>query len=273
MTSPNLPQTQPRYFEILRALQKGGMSLWLNRKSLMPMTLVPVIVTFLTLMIMRTLTGDENADISYFVMAMVQIPADFVVGIFCALVVFIIMSAPKKDDKDKPVMFTLNILERKDLILAGAIAHVVISYLSGGFYGGLLLIFEPMQQAAAETQQVSGASMFLLGTLMAVFFYAIRFLMLPILVVAQMDIKGFYRAHMGYGLSLPVFLVKAATAMVVGFFIMFPAAAVMGTEGDATPIQMALVDFAVAFGNVIAVAWAYAALAIGLRQMTDKGQS
>jgi hypothetical protein len=59
--------------------------------------------------------------------------------------------------------------------------------------------------------------------------------------------------------------------MVVGFFIMFPAAAVMGAEGDASPIQMALVDFAVAFGNVVSSAWAYAALAVGLRQMTDKG--
>ena len=236
------------------------------------MTLIPVIVTFLTMMVMRGMTGADGGevDISYFIMAMVQIPADFVVGIFCALVVFIIINAPSKKDKDKPVMFTLNILERKDLLLAGALAHVVISYLSGGFYGGLLMMYEPMQQAASETQQVSGGMLFLTGALMAVFFYAVRFLMLPVLVIAQTDIKGFYRANMGYGLSIPVFLVKAATALVVGFFVMFPAAAMMGAGDDVHPAQMAVIDFALAFGNVLATAWAYAALAIGFRQMMDK---
>jgi len=270
--------TSPKYFEILRALHKGGLSLWLNRRILLPMTLVPIVVTFLTLMIVRSMQPAEGEpEISPFLMALTQIPADFVTGSFCALIILIIMNAPKKSDDAKPVMFQLNIMDRKDLILAGAVAHVLAGYFASGVIAVMSILHDPIQQAAqnGEEATVNLGHVFILMLMTGAIFYAARFFMLPVLLVAERDAKEFYKRFRSLGLSLPIFLVKIATAICVGFVFLLPMSILVEGASDPDHITMmhyAIIDLATAFGTVIAAAWGYAALSVGLRQMMETAQ-
>ena len=260
-----------QYFEIIRAIHRGGLSLWLNRKTLMPMTLVPIIVTFLTLMVMRA-NFPDGVEPSAFVLALMQIPAEFVTGIFCSLIIFIIMNAPKKGDKDAPVMFSLNIMERKDLLLMGAIAHVVFGYFASGAVGAMQLLFEPMQEAAKVDQAPSMLNIIILFTIMGFLFYAVRFIVFPILVIGKVDFKVFYAQHRNVGFSLPIFAVKFVTTTVATLIIYAVATVLLGASGggeNMNPTQMAILDMFMAIGSVISTAWAYAALSIGVRQMLE----
>jgi hypothetical protein len=265
--NPIVPTVQ--YFEILRALHKGGLSLWLNRKALMPMAFIPVVVTFLTLALTR---GEGFSEISPFTLALIQMPADFVTGIFCALIIVIIMNAPKKGDSDAPIMFSLNIMDKKHVMIAGAIAHVVFGYLTIGLYGVMDLLAAPMKAAADAGTPPTLDKMVLLLVLLAIGFYAVRFMMLPILIVADMDIKEFFAHYKGVGLSAPIFLVKAGTVFGLGLVMYLPLGLLMaGANGETiSVIQMGLMDFATALGSVFATAWAYASLSIGMRQMLGK---
>ena len=252
------PEPQPKYFDIIRALQRGALSLWLNRRAFLPMTLVPTLVTFLTLMIMRAqFTGEGATEPSAFVMALMQIPADFVTGLFCALIIFIIVNAPKKEDKDAPVMFTLNIMERKDLLMAGAIASVVISYFGSGIIGLLQMIFAQIQ-AAAEAEQAP-QMVHTIGFFVIVGFilYAVRFAILPILIIARMNIPAFYRRYSAFGFSYPILAIKFLVTLAVGGVTMILASMVASVNSaeQATPVQMAIVDFMTAFGSVAMAAW------------------
>jgi len=228
---------------------------------------VPIIVTFLTLMVMRANFPDDVMP-SAFVSALIQIPADFVTGIFCALIIVIIMRAPKKGDKDKPVLFTLNIMERKDLLLAGAIAHVVIGYLFSGLLGGMQIIFEPIQAASQAQEAPNMMYTIMLFALIGFVFYAMRFLLLPILLIGQIDIKSFYQKHSKVGFSLPIFGVKLVTGLSAGLVIILISSGISSGE-SVNPTQMAITDFVTSLARVIATAWGYAALSIGVRQMLE----
>jgi hypothetical protein len=262
-----------KYFEVLRALHKGGLSLWLNRKTLLPMTLIPTIATFLTLMMSRI---DGLQEASAFQLALIQIPADFIIGIFCSLIVFIILNAPKKKDKDAPVHFQLNILGRKDLLIGGALAYMVFGYLIAGAYGVMGMIFEPIQQAASEQKPANVGMIIPIILMMLGVFYVMRFALLPILIIAEIDVVSFFKTFKSFGLSAPVFSVKVATTLAVGLVLYVPLQGLLGGTGDETtgvPATMALVDFGFAFGAVIAAAWGSAALAIGYRQMMEGTES
>lgn len=264
---------QPRYFDVFRALHRGGLSLWLNRRALIPLTLIPTIVAFLTLMFMR---GGLPEDTSPFMFAVVQIPADFATGVLCALIIFIIMSAPRKKDSDKPVMFTLNLSTQKNLFASTAIAHVAFNYFAGGIFGVMNAIYRPMQQAAQNDVPPSMGGLVILLAIFFILLYGIRFMFLPILLIARDDVRGFYRRNKTVALSLPVFLLKIATSLSVGLVVLFTSIPFMGGASSAETIptiQMAFIDFVTAFGSVIATAWMYAALAIGYRQMRDGAEA
>lgn len=236
------------------------------------MTLIPTVVTFLTLMVMR---GGLGEDSSAFILSLVQIPADFVTGMFCALIIFIIVNAPRKKDKDKPVMFTLNLTEKKGLFINAAIAHVIFGYFAGGVLGLMMMVYEPMQQAVDNGAQPSVAAMLLVGLFLFVFFYGVRFILLPVLIVAGYDVVAFFKRYALVGFSLPVFLLKAATTMAVGFFVMIITVPLMSAGGgmeNISTVQLGLIDFVTSFGNVVATAWMYAALAVGWRELVEGKQ-
>ena len=273
--------SKPKYFDIFRALHRGALSLWLNRQTLGAMTLVPTIVTFLTLMAIRTFMASQEARsaeeeniaaISPFILSLMQIPADFVTGIFCSLIIFIIINAPSKNDKDAPVMFSLNIMERKDLLLAGAIAHVIFGYFSGGILGIMQMIFQPIQEAAEAENATGFGGMIIMLVLIGVIFYAIRFAMLPILIIAQAKIKDFYIQNKQVGFSIPVFAIKFCTTAAVGAVILLIGGTISSlfqAQETMDTAAMAIMDLSTAFGSVISSAWAYAALAIGYRYMVE----
>lgn len=269
-----MQKNRNKSFEVMRATHRGALSLWLNRQTLMPMTLVPIIVTFLTLMVMRA-NFPSDVEPSAFILALVQIPADFVTGIFCSLIIFIIMNAPKKGDKDAPVMFSLNIMERKDLLLAGAVAHVVFGYFAGGAMGVMQLLFDPIQAASKAEEAPNIIHTILLFGTMGFLFYAIRFIILPILLIGQINIKNFYKHNQKIGFSIPIFIVKLITGGAALILINIIASLIFSISGggdNTSPTQMAVIDFFTAFGSVISTAWAYAALSIGVRQMLEGKQ-
>ena len=236
----------------------------------MPMTLVPTIVTFLTLMIISdTFPGKELP--SFFTIALIQIPADFVTGIFCSLIAFIILNAPKKEDKDAPIMFTLNIMERKDLILKGAIVYVIFGYLISGAMGFMHAVFEPIQQAAQAKQGASLSSTFFLFFLMAILFYGFRFILLPILIIGQIDIAGFYKKYSKFGFSFPIFFVKALPSLIFSLMIFTIGPLFRGSEDTLSPVAEGIIHFISGFGTVLAAAWTMASLSIGIRKMLEGG--
>jgi hypothetical protein len=265
--------SHPQYFEIFKSLHRGGLSLWLNRTALLPLTALPIAVTFLTMAFVRYYGPD---DISYFTGALLQLPADFCIGLFSSLIILIIMSAPKKKDDGKPMMFAMNLANKKNILIAGALAHTVFGYLYLGGFAAMDKIAEPLRIAAQQPEpQIDMGQTFLLLALLVVGLYAIRFAVLPILVVGNIDIKSFYKRNRAFGFSIPVFFIKVLTMMAVGLVLMMPMALVgqaSGDEASATTITMGgiIMDFASAFSAVIAHAWAYAALAIGIRSMMDK---
>jgi hypothetical protein len=284
----NTPVPQPKYFGILRALHRGGLSLWLNRHTLLPMTLVPTVVTFLTLMIIQLIIRDNDSgmavgdmvtegdiqglsNVSPFLIALIQIPADFVMGMFSALIIFIIMNAPEKNDKDKPVMFTLNVMERKDLLIKAAIAHVVIGYLAAGLFGLMSSIYSVAGAGVEESGQANILYFILTICILLAVFYGVRLLMLPILIIANIDAVSFFKQFKSVDFSIPIAAVKGGTLLSIGIVLLFLSSFFSalggGVEGPATNIFSGIADFINAFGVVIATAWGYAALAIGLRYM------
>jgi hypothetical protein len=254
-------------FEIIRSLKRGFLSLWLNRRTLLPMTLVPTIVTFLTLMIIR---GGMTDDVSVFTLAILQIPSDFVTGLFCALIIYIILSAPKKKDTDKPVVFTLDLNEQKKTFVAAALAYVVFSYLANGLFGFIQNIYEPMAQGAEANEPPSLAVMIGLLALIAMIFYGLRFILLPILIINARDVKSFYLQHKAFSFSIPLFAIKAIATFTVGICVLMLSAPLLASgEDNLSTFQMSISDLFMSFGSVIASAWTMASLAIGYRQFTE----
>ena len=253
-------------FPLWDCLKPGGLSLWLNRQALLPLTALPVGVTFVTLALIRTYAP---ADVSHFTQALFQIPSDLAIGLFCSLILVIIMNAPKKNTKD-PVTFNLNLADKKRVMFAGAVAHVVFSYLYIGAFAGTDLIAAPLREASAAKQEVRLDLTLLVIGMLVFGVYAIRFALLPILIVAGLDIKDFYRRFKGFGLSFPVLFIKLATTFTLGILILLPLGAMTPPDGETlTLAQGIVVDFAAAFAAVLSHAWGYAALAIGMRYMID----
>ena len=105
-----------QYFEVFKSLHRGGLSLYLNRRALLPLTSLPIGITFLTLALIRHYVP---TDTSNFTNALLQIPADFCIGLFSSLIILIIMNAPRKKDTSKPVMFSMNLRDKRDILIAG----------------------------------------------------------------------------------------------------------------------------------------------------------
>ena len=260
----------PFYFEVLKSLHKGGMSLWLNRRTLMPMMVLPTVVTFMILTIAQS--GALGDRLSPFQLALIQLPSDFITGLFCALIIVIIMNAPKKEERSGPMMFSLNIMEKRSLMIKGAIAHMIIAYLASGLYGGLQGLVEPMK-ASAEAEAPRGDLMLIVIVGAVASFYAIRAFLLPIFFVADMDATDFYKRHKGFGLSVPIFMIKMLTTIGGMVVFLLPlsviVSAAQGQEGGAGMVVQMLTDLVMAFASVVITAWGYASLSIGVRQMME----
>ena len=264
----------PVYFDVFRALHRGALSLWLNRRALLPMTMIPTIVTFLTIMMMR---GFQTEDTSTFTLALIKIPSDFVTGLLCALVIYIIMNAPRKGDNDKPKMFVLNVTARKDLLVSAAFLHVVIGYFASGLFAVSEIITAPIQadiQANAEPS-VGYEIVILTFLIITLFFYATRLLLLPILVMSKWDIIDFYKHQKSFGLSLPILIIKALTTFAAGLIAIVIVSLLQSPGADADtlstqPIAMGIIDFCASWLSVIATVWCYASLTVGFRQMTER---
>lgn len=255
-------------FPIFDSLKRGLLSLWLNRLALLPLTTLPLGVTFITLTLIRTYAPD---DASQFAQAMMQVPADFAIGLFCSLIVLIIMSAPRKNKKDT-VVFTLNVTSKKRLLIAGAIAHTLFGYLFMGGFALIDMVGEPMRQINAQNPTIIRWDLMLLVIAMFVAtLYLIRFALLPILVVAEMDVKNFFRTYPQFKLSFPIIFIKLGTMMAAALVLLSPVFLLV-PQGDVelNVIQTLLVDICASLTTVAYHAWGYAALAIGLRSMLDK---
>lgn len=266
MDRQSLQQNTP-YFPIFKSLHRGGLSLWLNRRALLPLVGLPFGVALVTLILMRTYAPK---DISPFMQAMLQIPADFAIGLFCAIVIAIIMNAPKKDENSGPVTFSLNLSEKKKLLIGGAIAHTLFGYLYMGGFTLVDMVSKPLRAAAENENIIRWDLTFLLAVCMAAGLYAIRFALLPILVVAHIDIRMFYNKFRAFGLSLPVFFVKIIAMMTIGFILLLPMSFSNTADGASVDTVTRLVlDISGAMAAVIAHAWAYAALSVGVRTMME----
>ena len=262
----------PKYFEIFKSLHRGGLSLWLNRTALLPLTALPIGITFLTMSLIRYYAPD---DVSHFTSALVQLPADFCIGIFASLIILIIMSAPKKKDDGKPMMFAMNLANKKSILIAGALAHTVFGYLYIGGFALMDKIAEPLRIAAQQSEpQVDMGQTLIVIALLLVGLYTVRFALLPVLVVGNIDPKSFYKKFMHFGLSIPVFFIKAITMVAVGLALIIPLGLIDSIDENAaqgTVIMGGIImDFTSAFATVIAHAWAYASLAIGVRSMMER---
>jgi hypothetical protein len=253
-------------FPVIDSLKRGGLSLWLNRTALLPLTSLPLGVTFITLSLLRTYAPD---DMSYFMQAVCQIPADFAIGLFCSLIIVIIMNAPKKDSKD-PVKFTMNLADKKRLMLAGAVAHTVFGYLYMGGFALTDQIAAPLRMAAESEQAVRMDLTLLVIAMLVIGLYAVRFALLPVLAVADMDIKDFYTRFKKFGLSFPILFIKIATMLAVGTVLILPLSSMAPPEGESLNlIDGVVIDILAAMAAVFSHAWAYAAMAIGVRHMME----
>lgn len=257
-------------FPVIDSLKRGGLSLWLNRNALLPLTALPIGVTFVTLSLLRTYSPD---DLSYFMQALFQIPADFAIGIFCSLIIVIIMNAPKKDSKD-PVIFTMNLADKKRVMLAGAVAHTVFGYLYMGGFALTDKIAEPLRIAAEAQQPVRMDLTLLVIALLVAGLYAVRFALLPVLAVADMDIRDFYKRFKAFGLSFPILFIKIATMLAAGIILILPLSSMTPPEGESLNfIDGFLIDFVASIAALLSHAWAYAAMAIGVRYMIDEDKA
>jgi hypothetical protein len=268
-------KNETHYFEIFQSLKRGFLSVWLNRRSLLPMATFPVFVMFTTLVLLNQFLPE---DPSYFIIALTQLPADFAIGMFCALIILIIMSAPKRKAGDKPVMFSMNVVEQKKLLITGALAHMVVGYLSMGGLAVMNYFAEPLKQAVDTGETIPTVIIIGLIVSLAVGLYAIRFSFLTILLIGNKDVRGFYTQFKGFGLSIPIFFVKFLSMMALSMMLLVPLSMMQGGGNgeDITPMSdfnTIFVSFLSACATVFAQIWAYASLAIGVRTMTEKEES
>lgn len=259
------------YFEIFNTLKRGFLSVWLNHRSLLPMATFPVFVMFFTLMAMNSFLPDEP---SYFVLALAQLPADFAIGMYSAFIILIIMAAPKRKKGDKPMMFTMNVTEHKGLLFTGAVAHMVVNYLSMGGLAIMNKFAAPLHQALETESTIPTVAALGLIISLSIGLYAVRFTLLPILLIGKKDVPSFYKQNMQFGLSVPVFFVKFLTMTAASAVILIPLS--MIAPADAETVAATTLDFNTVFisfvsscATVFAHIWAYATLAIGVRVMTE----
>lgn len=259
------------YFPIFRCLKQGGLSIWLNRFSLLPLSLLPIIVTFVTLTVLRSY---NEADLSPLTLAIIQIPADLIIGLYCALIIMIIMAAPKeKKEGDAPMAFSINLKDKKNVMIAAAIAHTLFGYLFLGGFAIADLIMEPLR--AAETQeQINPILIVLLALLGLIGLYVIRFNLLPVLIIGETDIKSFFLKYKMFGLSLPILFTKLMCLFSIGFVAYLPLAIFgMAPTPDSLNEPSAgesfFFDLFSAISAVISYAWMYASLAYGVRLMIE----
>lgn len=259
-------------FPVFESLKRGGLSLWLNRRALLPLSAMPLGIAFLTLTLIR---GFAPKNMSEFTLALFQIPADMAIGMFCALVILIISYAPKKTDA-KPVMFTVNVIDKKRLLLAGAIAHTIFSYLFLGVFALIGILTQPIEEAQKATGDAAmpDPQWGLVALSLVVFLfalYAVRFALLPVLVVSGRAIGAFFRQYKAFYLSFPVILIMLLTSLAVSFVLFIPVSIFPETDPAlVTPVQAVVIDLCAAVAKLAAHAWSYAALAVGVRIMTEK---
>lgn len=261
------------YFPIMTSMQKGGLSLWLNRRSLLPLTLIPILVSLVTLLLSPLYMKEESSSL---ILAIVQIPADFTIGLFCALIIVIMMNAPKKEDSKGPVAFSINLSEKKNLLIAAAVAHTLFGYLMLGGFALTDLVAQPMR-AALEQQQARLDLAALMVVMLVAGLYVVRFSLLPVLIIGGLDIRAFYIRYKAFGLSLPVFFIKALAMLGIGFVILLPLSITgISVTGEAAQTmsntQRFLFHFCSAVAAVLAHAWTYASLAYGVRLMIENNE-
>ena len=265
----NNQPSPPAYFDVMRALQKGGLSLWLNRRSLLPMLFLPVIATFITQTLMQSGTFGESP--SLFLLALINLPSDFIIGLLCSLVIVIIMNAPKKDDRSGPMMFSLNIIEKRSVMIKAAIVHAVIGYLSAGLAVSMFSMYEIMV-IEAEKNIARTDLFFLMIGLTVCTLYGLRLFLLPIFVVADIDARLFYAEHKNFGISFPIFFVSLLIFLGVFIAALFPLSIILSfnqAEQSSMMISM-MIDVGRSLITVIISVWNYASLSVGLRQMIDR---
>jgi|GEM_PF-1456535 len=262
------------YFPILESVRQGGLSLWLNRVSLLRLGLIPVAATFITLSIISSL--EKNA-LSPLILAVMQIPADLVIGLYTALIIMIIMAAPRQKipRNGAPVAFPIDLREKKNILIAAAIAHSLVSYLFMGWFTAVNHFTRPITGRINEAVPDIGIDVIVVMAVIGLGgLYAIRINLLPVLIIGDIDVKSFFKKYHMFGLSLPVLFIKAACTFAMGLIFFIPLTMIgMPTieEGvkQFSPVQDTLYNLISAMMAVGIYAWMYASFAYGVRLMIE----
>lgn len=268
---PIIPAGQ--YFPVFQSMRQGGLSIWLNRLSLLPLSIIPVLATFITLTIVSSV---DTSELSPLIIAIIQIPSDFMIGLYTALIIMIIMAAPRdKDPNGPPMTFSIDLRQKRNVLIGAAIAHTLFGYL---FFGGVTAanhLMEPMRTITSDTD-ISASSIIMVALIGLVGLYAVRFNLLPVLIVGDIDIKSFFKRYKMFGLSVPVIMTKVACMFAIALIFFIPLSLLgiqITTTGEAAQmnaVQSFLYNFISAIVAVATYAWMYASFAYGVRLMIEE---
>lgn len=185
-----VPQATATPFSILESFAKG-MRLMLGHARLFAMlSIVPFVATFLMLVALRFTGG-----ITVFWLPLVQAPANFVMGLQCALILRFLLL------QEFPLMTDdVQRRARNRDVMQAAIVYTIVNYLFNGLMAGMMYT---ARRVEAEPDVMAPYGPLMMAGLVLVFF-SMRWFWLFVPVALGWDIKGLFTRVAGWGGSLRI---------------------------------------------------------------------
>lgn len=192
-------------FDVIDAAQYGYRQIWAERRYLMRLALVPVMVKFVCLVTVMALDLGNN----YLRQALVFLPDYFTEGWMLAHVVrlaFLGQRWPFRPTGDNTADEMI-LRDRFSGVMAGTLVYVLIKFFATGLLH-FLLAAEAEMTRAAEAQQLSGGVFFLVLGLLVAMIWAVRLVWVYIPVALNFPVRDYLRA-VGRGLMPSFYLLGA----------------------------------------------------------------
>lgn len=255
-------------FSVFEALINGLRGVWLHRRMFMILSIMPVLLTFVTLLVARGV-GLEGV----FFAPVIQFPASVMLGIQCAVILRFLVLGEFPVIMDGAARRT-----RNEMIMHAGLVYAAVQFFIAGIFAGLLTL-NPYMQANPDVMAPYMPFMVLVLVLMI---WAMRWLWLYVPVALGWQSQGFFNKIGRWGGSLRVFgvyvLCSAVVNMVVSVLILIirgaGAGGASGQEGVAKigGVMGVFLDALVAVGTVAAGVVFAAATAAAVKAMLQSAR-
>lgn len=212
---PRPPRQTGPSFPIIRPIAEGFGFIWQYKKMALGLAILPLIATLLA----------QYTVVAYFAespfrAAIVQLPAEFILGLSCMIIVFFVMrdhdhvqsaASPQEENIKKLTGMKDRFIPLKAMLVHGymmrsaIVAYALVNYIMSGFFATMVSLYRSAninieelaktEDAAQQQAAIEGQSLeiFLVLVIFVGLIWFLRYLWLPVLVAMGAPLRESYR--------------------------------------------------------------------------------